>query len=142
VDDDVYIVDPLAARDDTIGQIVPAGVKHWNGHVWRRDLSLTQAATVQGEFTIPCSMPGTCLLNDMAFVASENLRFAAGKGGVFYTLDGRVWTTFYTTDQIPSIPWSLAFDRYTTGARSLYVSSNGRGVLRFDRFPKYSPPPR
>jgi len=71
----------------------------------------------------------------MKFVPNEATRFAAGKGGVFYSLDGATWRTLFTTDQLPGIPWALSLDTRTSSSRSLYVSFNGRGLLRFDNIP-------
>jgi hypothetical protein len=122
---DIYIVDSSTN---------PA-VKRLRNNNWENDASLTNAATVDGKFTTHCRSFPSCLINDMLFVPGERTRFAAGKGGVFYSLDGTTWQRLFTTEQMPSVPYALAFDKYSrAGVRSLYVGMNGRGIIRFDNF--------
>jgi hypothetical protein len=128
---EIYIVESSSGIDSA-GHQIPEGVKRWvNGH-WAIDEALTTAATNNRKFTMGCSSFPSCLINDMIFVPGEQTRFIAGKAGVFYSLDGRTWRRLFTTEEIPSVPSALAFDKY---ARSLYVGLNGRGMIRFDRIP-------
>jgi hypothetical protein len=128
---DIYIVESTV---DDAGTGTTRGVKRWNQERsrWEIDSALTTAATNNGRFTMDCNSFPSCLINDMIFVPGEQTRFIAGKAGVFYSLDARTWRRVFTTEEIPSVPSSLAFDRY---ARSLYVAMNGRGIIRFDRIP-------
>lgn len=129
---DIYIVEPSSSVDSTTGHLIPAGVKRWIGGRWVLDQALTVAASSNGRFTMDCNSFPSCLINDMIFVPGEHTRFIAGKAGVFYSLDAITWRRLFTTEEIPSVPSSLAFDKYV---RSLYVGLNGRGVIRFDQIP-------
>ncbi len=128
---EIYIVESSPGVDSA-GHRTREGVKRWVGGHWAVDAALTTAATNNRKFTMGCSSFPSCLINDMIFVPGEQTRFIAGKAGVFYSLDGRTWRRLFTTEEIPSVPSALAFDKY---ARSLYVGLNGRGMIRFDRIP-------
>jgi hypothetical protein len=139
---EVWIVEDSASSGTQPSSGQP-GVKRWNetNQVWDFQRSATVAATDGGKFTLDCGVciagfGCNCPVNDMLFVPGERTRFIAGKGGVFFTLDGESWRRLFSTDQIAGIPWHMAFDRCSTpGVRSLYVSFLGRGVLRFDNLP-------
>ena len=106
-----------------------SAIKRFTSHGWVIDRALTTVVTNNGEFTLGCDSFPSCGLNDLLFVPGEHTRFAAGKGGVFMSLDGTSWTRLFTADQIPGNAQGLAFDVRT---RSLYVGMNSRGLIRID----------
>lgn len=133
---EIYMVESQAGTDPG-GNLFRPGVKRWNSlHMrWDVDETLTSLLTENGKFTLDCNSFPSCLINDIFFVPNEPTRFIAGKAGVFYTVDLHTWRRLFSTEEIPSATSSLFFDKYTSNMRSLYVSLNGRGVIRFDNIP-------
>jgi hypothetical protein len=76
------------------------------------------------------------LLTDMKFDPNNPLvRFAVGKGGAFYTVDGSKWTRLLHTGALPGHPCYCYYDPITNPADpALYVAFAGRGVVRVDGF--------
>jgi hypothetical protein len=83
----------------------------------------------------------------MTFVPSEpRVRFAVGQAGVFMTADGllpgdpsgttETWHRLFDSLAMPCAPSSAYFDPgFGVRERALYVTCNGRGVLRLSPIP-------
>jgi hypothetical protein len=107
------------------------------GQSWRPDPFLQQALTSGGKLLI--SSPS--VLTDMLFVRDERFtRFAFGDAGVFCTTNGLQWFTLLNSIALPGQPQSGFFDPVSNPSdRALYVSVEGRGVLRLGGIPLPEP---
>lgn len=104
------------------------------GHSWITDVFLTEAVTAGGQLSIESKS----IVTDMLFVRGERrTRFAFGSAGVTCTTDGTQWNTLLNSIALPGLPESGFFDRLSDPAnRSLYVTIQGRSVLRLSPVPK------
>jgi hypothetical protein len=100
------------------------------GESWMDDVFLTQAMTGARRLVIST----TDTLTDMVFLRSDRRqRFALGAAGVMHTIDGVDWRVVYNAIALPGLPESAFYDGITTPREpKLYVSVEGRGVLRID----------
>jgi hypothetical protein len=100
------------------------------GESWMDDVFLTQAMTGAGRLVISSAD----ILTDMVFLRSDRRqRFALGAAGVMCTTDGVDWRVVYNAIALPGLPESAFYDGITTPREPrLYVSVEGRGVLRID----------
>jgi len=85
------------------------------------------------------------VIQDMLFVRNEPFtRFIFGDAGVFCTVNGFEWFPLLNTIAFPGRPESGFFDPVSDPAnRALYVTVNGRGVLKLAPIPvpEIEPPP-
>ncbi len=126
----IYIID-----QDAIKRSDDAGV------TWRRDLSLENAVTENGAFSLftdlgPLVGQGF-VMRDMIFDPLERkTRFAVGNAGVFFTLDGEHWMRLLSSTALPGYPVSAYFDRVSDPSnRALYVAVSGRSILKLSPIP-------
>jgi hypothetical protein len=103
------------------------------GNNWSPDINLNNAITQNGEFSHLKVFDEGWIINDMIFSSrNPSTIFVIGNSGIFYSLDGNVWNRLLSTTAIPSHPFTAFFDEDT---RSLYVATNGRGIIRYDNIP-------
>src|SRR5262249_44415163 len=127
----IYIID-----EDAIKRSEDAGV------TWRRDVSLENAVTENGAFSLQIQDLGPVVgqgpvIRDMIFDPLERkTRFAVGSAGVFFTLDGEHWMRLLSSAALPGYPVSAYFDRITDPSnRALYVAVSGRSLLKLSPIP-------
>jgi len=128
-----FFVNPYDSKNIYI--VDANGVKCWDDkkQTWGIDKSLEKLASENGEYHYNASS-SNCILTDMFFYRNDSeQRFAAGTAGVFYTLDGTTWHRVLDTNALPCRPRSVFFDPYE---RSLYLATEGRGVLKIYPIPK------
>jgi hypothetical protein len=102
------------------------------GASWLPEPSLKKAVTAGGLISISASV-----IQDILFVRNEPFtRFVFGDAGVFCTTNGFEWFPLLNSIAFPGRPESGFFDPVSDPAnRSLYVSTNGRSVLRLSPIP-------
>jgi uncharacterized repeat protein (TIGR01451 family) len=111
------------------------------GNTWRRDVSLENAVTENGAFSLQVDLGPIVgqgmVIRDMVFDPSERgTRFAIGAAGVFFTLDGEHWMRLLSSTALPGYPVSAYFDRISDPAnRALYVAVSGRSILKLSPIP-------
>ena len=137
-----FFVNPY--NPDTIYIIGINGIQRSDdgGTTWNPDANLTNALTVNGEYSTKCQCGCACdgrhcILNDMLFYREDSKkRFAAGVGGVFYSPDGTTWLRLLDPVALPCLPQSLYFDALSNPKeKALYVTCFGRGVLKIYPIP-------
>ncbi len=113
------------------------------GASWQQDASLEQQLTCGGRIPIARAAQSDLydnvevVLTDMQFDPYlQNVRFAIGEGGVFYTDDAVNWHRLLDTGAIPGRPMNIYYDCVSeSGHGSLYVSFAGRGLLKIGPVP-------
>jgi hypothetical protein len=113
------------------------------GASWLFDVDLTRAMSGGGKLDL--SQPRgrlTGVMRDMLFVRTERFtRFAFGSAGVMCTVDGIQWQTLLNAIALGGCPESGFFDGITDPLdRTLYVSFEGRSILRITGIPTPQPP--
>ena len=129
-----FFVDPY--NPNTIYLLDDGAMKRSDdgGATWAVDTGLDSAITEHQRYSYGADFS---VIKDIIFVRGEALtRFAIGNAGVFYTLDGRNWRRLLSTSAFPGHPISAYFDNVSDPCdRALYVSMNGRSILRIDPIP-------
>lgn len=132
-----FFVDPF--RPNLLYLVDSSGIKISldGGENWLPDPGLTLVATAGGKII----SPSRSVILDMLFGRGESrTRFAFGDAGVFCTVNGFDWFTVLDAIQIPGRPESGFFDPLSDPTdRALYVTVEGRSVLRVGGLPE--PPP-
>jgi len=108
------------------------------GASWLFDAELTAAMSGGGKLAL--RSPG--VVRDMLFVRTERFtRFAFGSAGVMCTVDGIQWLTLLNAVALGGCPEAGFFDGITDPLdRTLYVSFEGRSILRISGVPAPPPP--
>jgi len=107
---------------------------------WQADTDLQAAVTDNGAWKTECS-GDVCILDDMVFEpTSPYRRFAASLAGIFFSVDGSHWFRLLDTRALPCRPDGMWFDSISRpGDDTLYVSCDGRGILRLHPIPTAAP---
>jgi hypothetical protein len=122
----IYLVDSSPAGKGEIRVSLDGGAS------WLPEPSLRRAVTAGGLISISASV-----IQDMLFVRNEPFtRFVFGDAGVFCTTNGFEWFPLLNTIAFPGRPESGFFDPVSDPAnRALYVTFNGRSVVRLSPIP-------
>jgi hypothetical protein len=132
-----FFVDPF--RPNVIYLVDVSGIKVSLdfGESWLPEPGLTLAMTAAGKLR----SPSRTVICDMLFSRGESrTRFAFGDAGVHGTVNGFEWFPLLDAIAVPGLPESGFFDPISHPFdRALYVSLEGRSILRIGGLP--DPPP-
>ncbi|MEP7266639.1 MAG: hypothetical protein ABI844_03355 [Saprospiraceae bacterium] len=78
------------------------------------------------------------LIQDIAFSRDQpNIRFVIANSGVYMATNNFDWRRLMNSTAMPSNPFAGSFDDISDQCdRSLYVATNGRGILKFGNIPE------